>query len=373
MSKNNELISIILPVYNAEKYLAKCLDSLKAQTFADIEILCIDDGSKDKSLAILETYSRQDSRFKVLSQPNSGPAAARNLGLKNASGTYLMFCDSDDWYAPDMCEKMYEAIQTNQTDLVICDCNVFDEGDVFRPQSEKDFLKLNFKGKQTVSDKIIGETNTVLWNKIFKMELIKQYEIDFPTGYEHDDTCFYWQYMCVSQTVYFLNEKLYNYLRRDNSIMGKMYKRTNKSTYDFLYSLEHFYHFLERNQLLEKFRGFLFSLYYGSYEFNIQFWNERQYTKARKIVMDFCDRISPELASQIKNSYPPHTALCLGNFKLFEFLHRKAVDSVTNEKIHDLRIILFNKLILFNWNIKNSVLRVKFFGLRLLKMELSKK
>ena len=87
------IISIILPVYNAEKYLGKCLDSLKVQTFPDIEILCVDDGSQDGSRRICEEYMLADKRFKLLSQPNSGPAAARNLGLRNAAGRYLMFCD----------------------------------------------------------------------------------------------------------------------------------------------------------------------------------------------------------------------------------------------------------------------------------------
>lgn len=80
------IISIILPVYNAEKYLGKCLDSLKVQTFPDIEILCVDDGSQDGSRRICEEYMLADKRFKLLSQPNSGPAAARNLGLRNAAG-----------------------------------------------------------------------------------------------------------------------------------------------------------------------------------------------------------------------------------------------------------------------------------------------
>lgn len=94
------IISIILPVYNAEKYLGKCLDSLKVQTFPDIEILCVDDGSQDGTRGFVKNICWADKRFKLLSQPNSGPAAARNLGLRNAAGRYLMFCDADDWYSP---------------------------------------------------------------------------------------------------------------------------------------------------------------------------------------------------------------------------------------------------------------------------------
>lgn len=89
-------ISIILPVYNAEKYLNKCLNALINQTFSDIEILCINDGSSDSSLSILEKFAHNDKRIRIFSVPNQGPTTARNIGLQNSTGKYLMFCDSDD-------------------------------------------------------------------------------------------------------------------------------------------------------------------------------------------------------------------------------------------------------------------------------------
>lgn len=103
-------ISVIIPVYNAEKYIAGCLDALCAQTFGDIEVLCVDDGSTDGSGSILAEYAGKDPRIRVLPQANSGPAAARNLGLKNAGGRYVMFCDADDSYRPDCCERMLRAM-----------------------------------------------------------------------------------------------------------------------------------------------------------------------------------------------------------------------------------------------------------------------
>ena len=103
-------ISVIIPVYNAEKYIAGCLDALCAQTFGDIEVLCVDDGSTDGSGSILAEYAGKDPRIRVFPQANSGPAAARNLGLKNAGGRYVMFCDADDSYRPDCCERMLRAM-----------------------------------------------------------------------------------------------------------------------------------------------------------------------------------------------------------------------------------------------------------------------
>lgn len=367
------IISIILPVYNAEKYLEKCLDSLKAQTFPDIEILCINDGSTDNSLKICEKHQQQDPRFKIFSQPNSGPAAARNLGLQNAAGTYIMFCDSDDWYQADICEKMYQAIETNKTDMVVCNCHIFDEENNIRPVEELAYYQLNYIGSKEITDDLIIGTNVVLWNKIFRADLIKKYQIRFPDGYEYDDNCFCWQYMSIAHTAFYLPDKLYNYFRRNDSIMGKVYKKTSKSTYDMLYSLEYFYKFLKQNSLLEKYRKLFVNIYCGAKMYNVYLWTESQYQKARKIIKHFCLKLPEDMALSIKNAYPPHYVLCWNDFKLFEFVRNKNIDALTNKRIYDLRITLFNKLVLFNYNIKNSVLRIKLLGLRLLKKKLKKK
>ena len=114
------IISIIVPVYNSEKYIEKTLYSLTNQTLQDIEIICINDGSSDHSLKILQQHSVKDPRIKVFSQTNLGQASARNLGLKKATGKYLMFCDSDDWYERNMCERLYNIIEQNSIDIVQC-------------------------------------------------------------------------------------------------------------------------------------------------------------------------------------------------------------------------------------------------------------
>lgn len=100
-------ISVIIPVYNVEKYLRECLDSVVNQTFKDIEIICVDDGSTDKSLEILQEYKRKDDRFVILQQRHSGAGAARNYGLKLAEGKYIQFLDSDDYFEPTLLEELY--------------------------------------------------------------------------------------------------------------------------------------------------------------------------------------------------------------------------------------------------------------------------
>ena len=113
-------VSIIIPVFNAEKYLEKCLDSLVNQTLEDIEIICIDDGSTDNSLEILKTYEQKDKRIKVLQQTNKKQGAARNYGIREAIGEYIGFVDSDDWAELDMFEKLYNKAISTDSDITMC-------------------------------------------------------------------------------------------------------------------------------------------------------------------------------------------------------------------------------------------------------------
>jgi len=117
---NNPLISVIVPVYNVEKYLRKCLDSIIDQTLKDIEIICVDDGSTDKSLKILKEYEEKDSRIIILTQQNQYAGVARNNGAKIARGEYLSFLDSDDFFDPHMLEEMYNQAEKDNSDIVIC-------------------------------------------------------------------------------------------------------------------------------------------------------------------------------------------------------------------------------------------------------------
>ena len=117
---NKDLISIIVPVYNAEKYLAKCLESLISQTYKNIEIILIDDGSKDESEKICQTYCAKDARIIVKKQKNAGASSARNRGVDLAKGKYILFVDADDYVSDDYIEYLYRLIKSHHTDIGIC-------------------------------------------------------------------------------------------------------------------------------------------------------------------------------------------------------------------------------------------------------------
>lgn len=230
-------ISIIVPVYNAEKYLEECIFSLIHQSYYNIEIICINDGSKDNSLKILQNFQNIDSRIIVLSQSNSGPAMARNYGLAIANGDFLMFCDADDTYEPNMCEEMLSTIENSDYDFVMCDCSIVEIDKNTRPVGAAEYNRLNFSGEINLTNKTKEKINTLLWNKIFRMDYVRTYDMHFPNGFEMDDDAFVYQYVSVSKKIYGLTKKLYNYKVISGSIMANFFSDAKKKkTYDIIES-----------------------------------------------------------------------------------------------------------------------------------------
>ena len=208
-------VSIIVPVYNVEKYLRKCLDSLINQTLKDIEIICINDGSTDKSLEILEEYKNRDSRIILLNQENSGQSIARNNGIKKATGEYIGFVDPDDWIDLDYYEKLYNAASTNDTDIAV--------GGIIRVTGIKKKKFLNFE-KETITDNTnlkfelcdVPEKSYV-WNKIYKTEKLKEIGLVFEKGIFYEDCIFTPQALFYLGKIVTVPNIYYYYLRRGNS------------------------------------------------------------------------------------------------------------------------------------------------------------
>lgn len=224
-------VSIIVPVYNVEKYLRKCIDSLINQTLNDIEIICINDGSTDKSLKILKEYKNKDSRIILFNQENSGQSVARNRGIEIAKGEYLGFVDPDDWIDLDYYEKLYNAASTNDTDIAV--------GGIIRVTGIKKKKFLNFE-KETLTDntKLKFELCDVpeksyIWNKIYKTQKLKEINLKFEEGRIFEDCIF------TPQALFFLGKMVtvpntyYYYLRRNNSTVKQ---RSQKANADSIYA-----------------------------------------------------------------------------------------------------------------------------------------
>jgi glycosyltransferase involved in cell wall biosynthesis len=185
-------VSIIVPVYNAERYLRQCLDSITGQTLREIEIICINDGSTDSSPAILEEYARKDPRFILIHQNNSGPAAARNAGIEKASGEYLAFLDADDFFAASMLEKMYSRALKTLADITVCLSKIYD--DATGRFSRNSLSIKECPGKAVYSYKDIhGRFDFLMWwawDKLFKKAFIDKNDLRFQDIPRYEDAYF---------------------------------------------------------------------------------------------------------------------------------------------------------------------------------------
>lgn len=246
----NSLISIIIPVYNAEKYIAKCAESLINQTYKNIEIIFVDDCSTDSSNKIIKEFTEKDSRVKQYSTgTNGGPGKARNVGLENSHGEYIMFCDNDDTYSPNMCEVMLKTMLEKDVDLVTCKANVIN-GKLDRAQEH--YVNSNPLGYFNFNEKKRFVLNVFVWNKIYKKSLIDKYDIKF-TIISSEDDLFTFMYNSVINSYYGLEEELYNLVLHKASYTQSIAKGKNpKMKWDKLYIIKEYIEFLEKNNLIER-------------------------------------------------------------------------------------------------------------------------
>ena len=204
-----EKISVIIPVYNVEKFMRNCIDSCINQTYKNLEIILVDDGSTDNSGKICDEYKNKDERIKVIHQKNMGLAGARNSGLDIATGKYIMFLDSDDFYEPNSCEVLYKEIEEKNADYVIGNYIHTDYEGV--KWENPIFNQENFKLSIDDYKKSFFVMNSTEWNKIFKREFIEKYSLRFVLGAFAEDAIFSTFCYVHTDNAYYINDIVYNY------------------------------------------------------------------------------------------------------------------------------------------------------------------
>lgn len=245
-------VSIVVPVYNMEKYLGKCLDSLIKQTLLDIEIIVVNDESTDTSPEIIQKYALMDNRIKVVNRKNGGLPMARNSGISVATGEYMGFVDSDDWVEIEMFEKMYDMAIKNSADIVICDYNrIFSKYiEKSRLGIETEVIDLNVLGLEQYFNKYqyTYKHGDEAWNKIYRREFVQHFGILFEKDMYADDKLFNLYCLLKVKKICTLNSSLYNYLQREESIV---YKKKYEYTRNQMTLLEYFY---KRSQLYNMYK-----------------------------------------------------------------------------------------------------------------------
>lgn len=246
--ETSALISVIVPVYNVEKYLPKCIESIMAQTYTDLEILLIDDGATDSSGAICDEYARRDERIRVIHKENGGLSDARNRGIEEARGEYIGFVDSDDHIAPDMYEELYGLICRYGVSMSACDVCDVREGTEPAPTTkmERELLADREEAMRIVLD---GRINyAYAWNKLYHRDLFES--IRYPVGKYIEDFFVILPLIEKAGRVAFSPRQMYYYLHRENSIMTSVF---SKKHYDCIEAHEQNYTFIcQKYPSLEK-------------------------------------------------------------------------------------------------------------------------
>lgn len=217
----NPLISVIVPIYNVEKYLARCVDSIVNQTYKNLEIILIDDGSPDRCPQMCDDYAEKESRIKVVHKKNGGLSDARNAGMAVATGEYISFIDSDDYVSDDFFECLLDVMNKENSDIVECSVVKFYEDNRFDEFS--DDLSVKTYDTQDAMSALIAENpfHQHVWNKLYKTELVK--DIPYAVGKLNEDEFWTYQVFGRANKVSKLNKTMYYYFQRNSSIMGVGY------------------------------------------------------------------------------------------------------------------------------------------------------
>lgn len=216
-------VSVIIPVYNSEKYLRECLDGVLGQSLRELQVICVDDGSTDSSPQILQEYARKDGRLTVVRQENAGAGAARNNGLRRAEGEYLSFLDADDFYEPDMLQKAYEAAQAAKAQITVFGCDLYeDKTGRYRPciySIRKNLLPAHQPFcAQDVRQDIFKLFVGWAWDKLFLTSFIRENELTFQEQRTTNDMLFVFSAVVRAQRILTLDTVLIHHRREEGSL-----------------------------------------------------------------------------------------------------------------------------------------------------------
>lgn len=279
-----EKISVIIPVYNTEKYLEKSVRSVMSQTYPDLEIICVNDGSTDHSLSILERLQAEDGRIVIVNKKNGGLGDARNSGLEHVTSEWVTFVDSDDYIEPDTLEIVSKAF-SYKPDMVHFGVNiVIEDGYPAVPTDEK-YYAVRYSGFLEPDDSMIMNSDVAVWNKLFRKSILDRYGIRFEKIY-YEDFPFTLQYLFSVKSVYYIQNKLYNYVRHAGTIMAETFAHTPRAI-DHVRAMESLLQFLDKNGLIVGHEALLSLKFTDCYYFSIMHTTPEKFSEiidyARKL------------------------------------------------------------------------------------------
>lgn len=283
----NSLISVIVPIYNVEDYLDRCVDSIINQTYKNLEIILVDDGSPDNCPQMCDDYAKKDSRIKVVHKENGGLSDARNAGMKVATGEYVSFIDSDDYISLDFYEILLQTMIDNDSDIVECGVVKFYENGKFDEYSDDQMIK-NFNTVDGLEG-LINENSfhQYVWNKLYKSSVAL--DIPYAVGKLNEDEFWTYQIFGKAKKVTRINKTMYYYFQRGSSIMGNGY---NIKRLDALEGKMNRQAYIEKNfpTLATKAKIDLYGSCMFAYQSVLKFMSGKDKKKAGKIIKDYKNR-----------------------------------------------------------------------------------
>lgn len=281
--------SVIVPIYNVERYLPKCIESIIHQTYSCLEIILVDDGSPDNCLEIMQRYAKQDERIVVVSQENGGLSAARNAGLRIATGDYVSFVDSDDWIEENMFSELAVHLAQSKPDYTCFRIQYDNELSETRFVYGKPYLILEMKGVDLILEDTLKVRNipTSAWSKVYSRDFLLRFALRFEPGIVNEDTLFSIQVACRAQKVTFLNGLFYHTIEREGSISRSSQERLFLDMHTALLKAKEY---MQEIGCFERFRHLYEARYLKSMLYNLlqaaQRLSYAEFRKIRNICMD---------------------------------------------------------------------------------------
>lgn len=271
------LVSVIVPVYNVEKYLPQCLDNLLRQNFLPFEIICVNDGSTDSCSEILRRYAAKDRRIHLICQNNRGLSAARNAGLKKAKGQYVLFVDSDDFLHPETLSSLYRQIIHCNADICIFGYFPYDDDGVKTANLPAAHYRKNENSTFTYQQ-IIGQifSRVAVWCKLYRLDFIRKHKIEFPEGLVFEDVIFHIKTITSAEKICLLNRPLY-YYRTDNTASITHVSAATSQLFDIVEAFDMVYKYLKKEKLLSS-----LSLYFCRFLYDHAGWHLKRAAQKQK-------------------------------------------------------------------------------------------
>lgn len=335
-------VSVIVPIYNVEEYIEECVTSILKQTLKEIEIILVNDGTKDNSMKIIEKYF-DDKRIKVINKENGGLSSARNAGLKIAKGEYISFIDSDDYIEKTMLEDLYNA--SEGADIIFSNGFDYNMNDGKLLKSSRKFF---FKTAVNKGSYVCMYTSAVVWNKIYKREFLQENNLNFIEGIIHEDDIFTIKTHFLANKVKYIEKNHYYYrINRKNSIMNNNAKIKHLENYKIIYEkLNEFFNYFNGSNF-EKFRLYLLLNYYIVFEWRLDKKEHKNEVKIfeKEVKKYYNNLILSEIEKKIiqddlKRILKNREYSYINLFDIFywknKFINKKIFRRITEEKIKNL-------------------------------------